>query len=58
MDFVFVAMDSGPAKKLIFEALQQFGVPFVDAGMGIYLHDQPLLETSESRHALKKRAIT
>jgi hypothetical protein len=42
MDFVFITMDSGPAKKIIIEALLKFGVPFVDAGMGIHLHDQSL----------------
>lgn len=35
-NFVFLAMDSGPAKKLIIEHLQGQGVPFVDVGMGIY----------------------
>lgn len=34
MDFVFVSIDSGPAKRLIFEKLIEFGVPFVDTGMG------------------------
>jgi Domain of unknown function (DUF6791)/ThiF family len=34
--FVILAMDSGPAKKLIIEHLQAQAVPFVDAGMGIY----------------------
>ena len=42
MDFVFVTMDSGPAKKLVIEALQTFGVAFVDTGMGIYEHDSAL----------------
>lgn len=35
-DFVFLSMDAGPAKKLIVQSLQQFGVPFVDTGMGVY----------------------
>lgn len=35
MDFVFVSIDGGPAKKLIFEKLQEFAIPFVDTGMGI-----------------------
>jgi hypothetical protein len=36
MDFVFVAIDNGPARKLILEALESFGVPYVDSGMGLY----------------------
>ncbi len=35
-------MDSGPAKKLVIEALQTFGVAFVDTGIGIYEHDSAL----------------
>ncbi|MEO7261780.1 MAG: ThiF family adenylyltransferase [Jatrophihabitantaceae bacterium] len=35
-DFVFIAIDTGPAKKLIIDALAEFGVPFIDTGMGIY----------------------
>jgi tRNA A37 threonylcarbamoyladenosine dehydratase len=42
MDFVFITMDSGPAKKLIIEALLSFNVPFVDAGMGLNQHDHAL----------------
>jgi hypothetical protein len=42
MDFVFITMDSGPAKKIVIEALLKFRVPFVDVGMGIHLHDQSL----------------
>lgn len=35
-DFVFLAMDASPRKKFILQKLEEFGVPFVDAGMGIY----------------------
>ncbi|APZ33041.1 hypothetical protein BOH66_01065 [Microbacterium aurum] len=35
MDFVFIAIDSGPHKRMIIEYLFRFGVPFVDTGMGI-----------------------
>ncbi|MDP9340545.1 MAG: ThiF family adenylyltransferase [Actinomycetota bacterium] len=34
--FVFLAMDGGPAKRYVIEHLEQFGVPFIDTGMGIY----------------------
>jgi len=35
-DFVFLSIDGGPAKKFIIEKLQEFELPFVDTGMGIY----------------------
>jgi hypothetical protein len=35
-DFVFLSMDAGPAKKLIVQSLQDYGVPFVDTGLGVY----------------------
>lgn len=35
-DFVFLAIDTGPAKTLIIRKLQEFNVPFIDVGMGIY----------------------
>lgn len=35
MNFVFVAVDSAPAKALIMRKLVEFGVPFVDVGMGL-----------------------
>ena len=37
MDFVFVCVDSGEAKKLIIEKLEEFDIPFVDVGMGVRL---------------------
>jgi ThiF family len=36
MTFVFLAMDSGPAKMFIVTKLKAFGIPFIDAGMGVY----------------------
>ena len=36
MTFVFLAMDSGPAKKLIVEKLEGYNLPFIDAGLGVY----------------------
>jgi hypothetical protein len=36
MTFVFLAMDAGPAKKFIVTKLEEFGIPFIDAGMGVY----------------------
>jgi hypothetical protein len=37
MQFVFVCIDGGGAKQLIVEALEQYGIPFIDVGMGIGL---------------------
>ena len=42
MDFVFLCLDSGTAKKTIVESLEAFGCPFVDVGMGINLSDNSL----------------
>jgi len=36
MTFVFIAIDDGPPKRHIIAALEQFGVPFIDVGMGLY----------------------
>ena len=41
-NFVFLCMDSGPVKKLIVEALQAKGVPFVDTGIGTELLEDEL----------------
>lgn len=37
MQFVFVCIDAGSSKQLIVEALEQYGIPFIDVGMGIGL---------------------
>ncbi|OGC93170.1 MAG: hypothetical protein A2W25_06015 [candidate division Zixibacteria bacterium RBG_16_53_22] len=42
MDFVFLCLDSGEARKLIVEKLEEFGIPFIDVGMGIYQRDGSL----------------
>jgi len=36
MDFVFLALDSGSAKRSIVDELQRQGVSFVDSGIGVY----------------------
>jgi hypothetical protein len=36
MSFVFLCMESGPEKRAIIGALESFGIPFVDVGMGLY----------------------
>ncbi len=35
MGFVFLCLDRGSAKKVIIKSLVQWGIPFVDVGMGI-----------------------
>lgn len=45
MNFVFLAMDAGPAKRLIVENLQAWDVPFVDCGMGLQRQDNSLRGT-------------
>ena len=41
MSFVFMCLE-GPAKKLIVEKLEEFGLPFIDVGMGVYLSEGSL----------------
>jgi hypothetical protein len=38
MSFVFMCLE-GPAKKFIMEKLEEFGLPFIDVGMGVYLSE-------------------
>jgi hypothetical protein len=42
MDFAFLCIDGGEVKRPIVEALERFGVSFVDVGMGIDLVDSSL----------------
>lgn len=43
MSFVFLCIDKGSAKRLIVESLEEWGLPFVDVGMGLQLDDDNLL---------------
>ena len=43
MDFVFIAIDKGYSRKLVVEKLEEFGVPFIDVGMGVDEVDGSLL---------------
>lgn len=40
MEFVFLSMDGSLGKKLIFEKLSKYGISFIDAGMGISIHQE------------------
>jgi Domain of unknown function (DUF6791)/ThiF family len=42
MNFVFLCLDRGTPKKLVVERLEEFGIPFVDVGMGLYAADNAL----------------
>lgn len=39
MQFVFLCIDRGTSKELIVERLEEFGIPFIDVGMGVYETD-------------------
>jgi hypothetical protein len=40
--FVFLCLDRGDAKRLVVERLEQWAIPFVDVGMGVYVTDGSL----------------
>ena len=42
MDFVFLALTDGAAKKIIVEVLEQYDIAFIDCGMGLYKVDDAL----------------
>jgi molybdopterin/thiamine biosynthesis adenylyltransferase len=42
MDFVFVAVDSGPARRLICQHLQKAGIPFIDVGMDLQMNHEAI----------------
>lgn len=43
MSFVFLCIDKGTGKRLIVERLEDWGIPFIDVGMGIQLGDDNTL---------------
>ena len=46
MDFVFLSLDSGSSKRLIVQKLEEFGIPFIDVGMGMEITgDQKIFGT-------------
>jgi hypothetical protein len=42
MKFSFLCFNAGKAKQIVVENLEQFGVPFIDVGMGAYLSGDSL----------------
>ena len=43
MSFVFICIDKGTSKRLIVERVQEWGIPFIDVGMGIQLGEENTL---------------
>jgi len=43
MGFVFLCIDKGTGKRLIVERLEEWGIPFIDVGMGIQLGEDNTL---------------
>jgi molybdopterin/thiamine biosynthesis adenylyltransferase len=42
LDFVFVAVDSGPPRRLICEYLQSKNIPFIDVGMDLQMNQEAI----------------
>lgn len=42
MNFVFICIDKGSARKVVVDALEEYGVAFIDVGMGVELVDGAL----------------
>jgi len=42
MDFVFVCLDKGTARRLVVEKLEELGIAFIDVGMGVHEVDGSL----------------
>jgi hypothetical protein len=42
MDFVFLCLDRGTAKRFVVGKLEEFGISFVDVGMGVYASEGSL----------------
>jgi hypothetical protein len=42
LDFVFVAVDSGPSRQLICAYLQAKGIPFIDVGMDLQMNQESI----------------
>lgn len=42
IDFVFLCVDDGMAKRFIVRELEDFGISFIDVGMGLYVGEEAL----------------
>ncbi|HEX7948891.1 MAG TPA: ThiF family adenylyltransferase [Candidatus Limnocylindrales bacterium] len=62
LDFVFIAVDHGPSRALILDALAGFGVPHIDVGMGVHDIDERLsgktrVSTGTGEHPMDRRRV-
>jgi hypothetical protein len=62
-DFVFVCIDDGKAKAVVIRKLEEFGVPFVDVGMGLIEKNERLggilrVTTSTKQQRAARRRIS
>ena len=48
MDFVFLCVDNGEARRLIIEYLVSAGVPLIDVGMGLILESGKILGSART----------
>jgi len=63
MSFIFLCIDKGTGKRLIVERLEEWGVPFIDTGMGIQLGEENTIggivtattSTANKRDHLRRR---
>ncbi|TXH84779.1 MAG: ThiF family adenylyltransferase [Rhizobium sp.] len=65
MKYVFLCADAGTAKGVIIQKLEEFGVPFIDTGMGLQLVEDQLIgiltvttSTNEKRDHVANRVPT
>lgn len=65
LDFVFVCIDQGPIKKMIFNRFEKVGIDFIDTGIGIERTDDTLvgiirttLSSKEKRKHIWKGCIS
>lgn len=60
LDFVFLCMDGGPAKRAVVEILSRQSTPFVETGMGLLLGDgdtvSGIVRVTTSRHETREAA--
>ncbi len=43
LNFIFICLDKSNVKEIIFNHLEELGIPFVDVGMGVELVDESLI---------------
>lgn len=55
LSFVFLCMDAGPAKAHIIAALEEYGIPFIEAGMGLDLIDGQITGTLRTTFSEESR---